>query len=253
MIPKVINYIFGLDENFCNKPFHLFHYLNILSAYHVNNDYIINFYYKHLPNHKLIKKLEDVCNFIQISDNQLVTECKFSYTEHISDLLRLNILNNSGGIYLDIDTVCINKFDNLLDKKCVLGIENIHGNNNSVEIIGLCNACILSEPNMPFINRWIDTYKIDYKCDWNYNSVKVPYELYKKYPSELHVENSNSFFKYSWDNIGTMNLFDNISDISDCYSIHLWEHKNYNKLQLLTEKTIETTNSTLANIYKMYI
>jgi len=254
MIPKIIHYIFGLDSSFCNKPFEYFHYLNILSAKKTNPEYIINLYYYYRPDSFWFNKLESesICNLIKLETlNIFIDNEKIAYPEHLSDIIRLMIINKYGGIYLDIDTICINPFNSLLNYKFVMGIENAHvGENNSNALIGLCNAVLISEVNSEFTNIWIDDYKTNYRPDWNYNSVKRPLQLSYEHPSLIHVEPQNSFFKYSWDNQGKRNIFETKSDISDCYSLHLWEHKNYQELIKYDAKNILLCNNTISNLYQ---
>lgn len=49
MIPNIIHFIFGLERNFGNKPFGLSHYLAVKSAYIVNNQAKIQFFYRYEP------------------------------------------------------------------------------------------------------------------------------------------------------------------------------------------------------------
>ena len=49
MIPNIIHFIYGLDPSFGGKPFMLFHYLAIKSAYEVNKPDKIYFVYAYEP------------------------------------------------------------------------------------------------------------------------------------------------------------------------------------------------------------
>ena len=253
MIPKFIFYIFGIDSFFCNKPFSYFHYLNIKSAAATNPTYRIHIYFKHKPNSEWFEKLSEFCELIEIQEI-FDDGIKFEYTEHIGDYLRLKMLYNTGGIYLDIDTICIRPFDDILNYECVMSKEyGIKDGENQISLSGLCNASILTSPKNYFINMWINDYKNNYKSEWNYNSVQMSYKLATQYPSLIHVLPSSSFFKYSWDYEGRKQLFELESDISDCYSIHLWEHRNFTILNTYTQETIKNTNNTVCNIYKKII
>jgi len=254
MIPKTIHYLFGLDCNFCNKPFEYFHYLNILSAVKINSNYNINFYYYHRPNSIFFDKLNDICNLIKIENIEVYKQThEFAYTEHLSDFIRLDLLYKFGGIYLDIDTICIKPFDDLLQNKFVLGYEMANqGCDVDEVIIGLCNAAMMSEKNSLFSQIWIDDYYKNYNSIWNYNSVVRPLELYYKNPELIHVEPRKSFFKYSWDENGKRQMFDQNLDTSDCYSLHLWESKNYHILSKYDEEYIKCNNDTVSNLYKKY-
>lgn len=256
MIPKKIHFIFGLDEKFINKPFSYFHYLNILSAHKTNVDYKINFFYHYKPDGELVDKLSEFCDFIYLDDiPKTISGKNFKYKEHICDFLRLNILYEYGGIYLDIDTLCLKPFDDLLNNQCVMGLEyGTHKDHGKLDIlIGLCNAVILSKPKSEFLKVWIEEFKNDYKEDWSYNCVQMPYNLSKTNGDEIKILHRNSFFKYSWDIYGKEDLFVNNSDTTDCYLLHLWESKNYDILKQYTKENIPECNNTVTNIYKTLI
>ena len=48
MVPNIIHFIFGLEKKFGNRPFSIFHYLAIKSAYEINEPDKIYFYYKYI-------------------------------------------------------------------------------------------------------------------------------------------------------------------------------------------------------------
>lgn len=255
MIPKIIHFIFGLDSEFCNKPFSYFHYLNIKSANIVNPTYKLKVYFKHKPSTVWFDKLSEFCELVEIAEIESFNNQSIVYKEHISDYLRLNILSNFGGVYIDTDTICISPFDDLLNNMCVLGMEcGSHDINNPLEMIGLCNAAILSIPNSEFIRIWIENYTTNYQAsDWNYNSVRLPYQLSQKYPSLITILPQNAFFKYSWGHHGKRYIFDSNSNISECYSLHLWESHFFDILSSYTPQIIERTDNTICNLYKRLI
>jgi hypothetical protein len=247
-IPKIINYIFGLNEKFCKKPFSFFHYLNILSSHIQNPSYDINVHYLYKPDSIYFDKLSEFCNF-NILDMDIFSSyknnIKFKFEIHLGDLFRINYLYEHGGIYLDIDTVCLHPFEELLKYDCVMGEE--WGDN---EYIGLCNAVILSNPKNLFIKEWINNYYTDYKSNWNYNSVVLPDKISKYMSDHITIEPQQSFFRYSWDKSGVENIFDKNSSIDGCYCLHLWESITYKRLIKYDIDYIKNNNDTLSNIYK---
>ena len=70
-------------------------------------------------------------------------------TAHKADKLRMEILFEKGGIYLDIDTICIKPWKHLLTNKVVLG--------NEIQK-GICNAIMFTEPKTVFFRDWIRNY-----------------------------------------------------------------------------------------------
>ncbi|KAI3343182.1 nucleotide-diphospho-sugar transferase [Ustulina deusta] len=113
---------------------------------------------------------------------------------HISDVLRLKILSEQGGIYLDIDAFALRPFTNLLKspRDIIMGYE---GGNRA----GLCNAIMVARAGSSFIDRWIAQYNhIDFSKEWNYHSVIFPKELQQQKPDDICTLPPTSFFWPTW-------------------------------------------------------
>lgn len=243
MIPNLIHYTFGFDEKFCNKPLSRFHFWNVLSARKYNPKYEIVLHYIYEPvENEWWENIRQLCHLNKLNGTD-VDRLPFKYTEHKVDLFRIQQLYNMGGIYFDLDVICLKSMDDFLSKSCVMGLE--HGNG---EIIGLCNAVVLSELRSDFLKLWISEFLSDYREQWEYNCVRMPYALSKTYPNLLHIEPSCSFFKFSWDELGKQQLFNENHPFDDCYCAHLWEHKNYVEL-----KNFELSSNTISTMYKSVI
>lgn len=248
MIPKTIHYIFGLDANYCGKPLAEFHYLNLLSARKWNADYDIILHYYHIPTCRIWEK---ICRDFETKRlyqvDRKIGGKEVIHTEHIGDYLRLQLLRQYGGIYLDIDVVCIKPFNDLLNHKFVMGIEK-----SNAKVEGLCNAVMMGEVNSAFGNIWIDDYNRNYQPEhWNVNSVVRPYELSANNKHLVEVLPHTAFFKYSWDEIDRPKIFGFNGDVSDSYCLHLWETKNYDLLRKYDRGFVKEHNDTLSKIYKM--
>jgi hypothetical protein len=185
MIPKIIHFIFGLSEDPSKREFSFYHFLAIKTAAKVNEDYKIIVHFCFEPKSywwsevKKFVELNNVTTKKEIFNNQL------SHYAHRSDVLRLEILKQYGGVYLDIDVISINSFDQLLKYEFVMGREE----NN-----GLCNAVILANKNSQFLNLWYKEYKNFDEKFWNYHSVQLPHKIAKTNPELIRVLSEYSFF-----------------------------------------------------------
>jgi hypothetical protein len=115
---------------------------------------------------------------------------------HQSDILRLEILHEEGGIYLDIDVYALQSFHQLMGstKDLVMGHE---GGNRS----GIGNAVIVARPRSPFIGRWLATYEESFDNRpqmWNHHSVKVPAKMAERYPENICKLSPGAFFWPTW-------------------------------------------------------
>lgn len=112
---------------------------------------------------------------------------------HMADVLRLKVLEEQGGIYLDQDCFVLRPMDHLLagNRDVLMGYE---GGNRG----GLTNAVILAKKGAPFITRWLGHYhQLDDRL-WNYHSVQLPLRLLKEYPEEVCALAPSVFYWPLW-------------------------------------------------------
>lgn len=183
MIPNRIHFIFGLEVDFGGKPFRFIHYLAIRSAWEVNRpeEIVVHFLYE--PFGRWWEAAKTYVSLRRIHSR--IGSSQPEHFAHKADLLRLEILEREGGIYLDIDTFCINSFRPIRDNSVVLGIE---------PNVGLCNAVILARAHSRFLAQWVREYETFDETIWNFHGVRLPYFLSKQYPDDIHVEPEGSFF-----------------------------------------------------------
>ena len=255
-IPNIIHFIYGLKQQ--NEEFELYKYLSIKSAYDVNRPDKIYFYYKYEPYGYWWEKIKPLLTLEKIEPPTKIFNNSISHYAHQTDIIRLEKLILHGGIYLDIDTICLKPFSDLLIYDFVMGKQN---NSDNSEIYGLCNAVLLSVPNSKFLKRWYDSYQ-NFRSNgrdeyWDEHSVKKPLELSKEFYNEIKILEYNSFFYPLWYDINKilfnveLELDNNIyykNIVSNNYCIHLWDTYSHNYLKKLTENNI-FENNTLYNIF----
>ncbi|RWA03837.1 hypothetical protein EKO27_g11268 [Xylaria grammica] len=109
---------------------------------------------------------------------------------HVSDVLRLRLLREQGGIYLDIDAFGLRPFTDLLrsPRDIIMGHE---GGNRG----GLCNAIMVARKNSTFIDRWAAEYNnVDLSHEWNFHSVILPKQLQLQNPDDICALPPSTFF-----------------------------------------------------------
>ena len=129
--------VFGLSDDFGNKPFHLIHNIAIKSAHNIIKPDKIFLYCKYEPeNNKYWNEIKSIVEIVKVEPVSEIFGNQIEHCAHKTDILRLEKLIEIGGIYLDCDTICINSFDNLL-------------NNNflSLSVLITCNAITASIQN----------------------------------------------------------------------------------------------------------
>ena len=254
-IPNIIHFIFGLIPQ--EEEFHLYRYLSVKSAYEVNKPDIIYFYYHYEPYGEWWEKTKEIVKLEKVDLPDKIFGNHLNHYAHKCDVIRLEKIIERGGIYLDIDTICVKSFSDLLDTNhFVMGAQGSY--NDLDKIYGLCNAVMLSVPQSKFALKWYNSYKTFRSTgrdeNWDEHSVIMPLRLYEKYPNEITVINYNSFFYPMWDDIEGI-LFNGKIDngeyekiIKNNYCIHLWDTYTHNILKTYTEKSIFEKNS-IYNIF----
>ena len=252
-IPNIIHFIYGFKEQI--EEFELYRYIALKSAFEVNKPDKMYFYYYYEPFGYWWNKAKE---FLTLEKVELPTEIfgnKLYHYAHKADIIRLQKLIERGGIYLDIDTICLKSFKDLLNNDFIMGEQS---NSDNTTIYGLCNAVILSKQNSLFALKWLESYNTfrskgrdEY---WDEHSVLKPLELSKIYKNDIKILNSNVFFYPLWYNINEILFNENIDIeyyrkiIENNYCIHLWDTYTNKYLKTINEKYIYEKN-TLYNIF----
>lgn len=240
-----IHFIFGLANDFNEKPFIYFHYLCLKSCYLTQKNCKINIHCIYEPQNNIWwDKIKMFCNIVKYTSlPDVVYNCNNKNVwrvEHQSDIFRLLILQEHGGIYADIDTIFYKEFPHtFFDKEFLIGTEYCYKHGKQLFKSGLCNALIICKPNSKFLNIWIDEYKTNYDDqDWNKLSVRTPETLSDIHKDLIHIEPVESFHKYGWDET----IYTDGSDMNTLgiYSKHVAESKLYDLLSTIDDKNILT-------------
>jgi predicted SAM-dependent methyltransferase len=248
-IPNVIHFIFGLREDFDYKPFSFLHYLAVKSAHECNRPDAIKFYYKYEPNGEWWEKSKPYLTLIKVEPPNEIFGNKILHYAHQADIIRLDVLLKDGGIYLDMDVICLRSFKPLLKYECVMGVE---------ENVGLCNAVILAKPNAEFLKKWYTEYRNFDPNNWNNHSVVLPLKLAQQNPGNIHIEDPYSFFWPLYSNPTLLweirnrrvpflrrckNWLEQII-LNQSYCIHLWSQLWWNRyLKDLSPEYIKNTDN----------
>jgi hypothetical protein len=216
MIPNIIHFIFGLREQ--KEDFLFSFYLSVLSAYVVNKPDTIYFYYHYEPKGVWWEKLKKIPSLVlQIVDLPTHFGAKPIFkTAHRADKLRMDILYNHGGIYMDIDTISVRSYKSFLQNEVVLGIEDTKKK-------AICNAFMMSIPKSQFFTIWLKNYEHNFDPQgWGEASILLPGIVAERYPSFLTLKEQRAFFYPSWNEIDKIFVIDH--DIpSELVTLHLWE------------------------------
>ncbi|CAH1787935.1 unnamed protein product [Owenia fusiformis] len=142
------------------------------------------------------------------------------YPEHISDILRLRILKEYGGTYIDSDVIALRSLAHLRRYNHTQGI--------GIASNGLSNGVIIAKKTSKFLDLWIEEYKKYGKEEvgsiWSHYSIFKPRRLLADYPDLVRIERNTLVRPVAAD----YELFTTRKYVWDhSYSIHVWRRKTY--------------------------
>ena len=249
MIPNIVHFCFGFSKDFGKKGFSFVHYLAVRTAHEVNRPERINFFYKYEPSGEWWEKSKPLLNLIQIEPPQEIFGKPLRHFAHQSDVVRLEALLKHGGIYLDMDVLCLKPLKPLMEYDFVMGIQDKGGRYH-----GLCNAVILSKPDALLLKLWYEKFR-SFRSKgrdrfWDEHAVKAPTRLAREHPDAIHIEGERSFFWPPWREPDRL-WRNSGEDFSQSFCIHLWETLWWDKyLKKLSPEYLKKSDSTFARLFR---
>jgi len=128
---------------------------------------------------------------------------------------RLAIVEEYGGLYIDLDVILVRPLDPLLQFDVVLGAE-------TPELLG-SGLILARQPGAEFIRLWRRSYadKFD-DSQWNDHACRVPMTLARRHPGLVHVE-WFSVHRPNWDERQWLYTPGRLWDwTAGNYAVHLW-------------------------------
>jgi hypothetical protein len=209
-IPNNIHVIYGLAENFGwdeyehfvaevgktmkrpkADPFNIIRYLNVKSAYDVNKPDNIFYYYKHEPEGEWWDRALKYITPIKIEPPTEIFGNPVNHFAHQADVIRLQVLIEEGGIYLDSDVLCNKSFGPLLDIEGDKGDFIMSKEGDGLH--KLSNAIMLSKKGAEFPQTWLGRYTNFNDDVWVEHSIELPYTLSEEFPDKLTILGHKAF------------------------------------------------------------
>ncbi len=273
-IPNVFHFVFGLKPDFGGKPFSLVHYLSIQSAIEVNQPERVYFHYHHEPAGYWWERIKPQLTLNQVSIPESIFGNPLHHFAHKADVIRLEVLLEYGGIYLDLDTICVRPLAPLYGRSPFMIGSQLHHESFSLRLkrsvksldlssmmsgqMGLCNAVLLATRNNPFVKIWYDSYR-DFRSKgrdeyWHEHSVLVPQQLAAAHKSLVTIASPYRFHYPIYDEDGLKNLFERTKVFPDAYVHHLWETLSWDRyLHHLTPEGISSVDTTYNLIARRHL
>ncbi|MFC6803883.1 glycosyltransferase family 32 protein [Deinococcus caeni] len=133
----------------------------------------ISSWQEHMPDYEIIEWNEDNFDITKNSyAQQAFSSKKWAF---VSDFVRLKVLHEHGGIYLDSDVEVFRSFDDLLDQGAFTGFEKY------MDTYSPITAVVGAVPHHPWISELLSHYEgIDFEDGFT-NTARISENLNKKY------------------------------------------------------------------------
>lgn len=183
-IPKIVHYVW-----FGRKEMDFVMYLSMISTLFIANAEIVcihgdgGLYGKYFE-----KVLQDPrIKIIHWEQPHYIFGKNIYNVQHMSDIIRADVLLKYGGIYVDWDVVWLHDPQDTINK----GFDAV-ANYDHMPEPGFPNTInlgvFMAKPRSTFVKRWQDALSEYRSHDFLYNAVLLPYKIYEKYPQYLLIE-----------------------------------------------------------------
>ena len=259
MLPRLIHFVFGMAPQEGAGDFGLRHYLCLKSARMLHPRHKLVLWYGHAPSgNRYWEAAARLCEMIRIDPPAEIFGNPLNVHAHKADVVRLQVLDAHGGIYMDLDSIVIRPLDEIFVAECAMAQEY---NTLLERVQGLCNAMILARPRASFIRRWLDSFEYfhstGYDVAYAFYGVRMPMILARQYGGDITVLPYTHFFRYYCTEGDLEAIFLRDSPIDGCYSLHLWDSQATRRglVQHLTLGQLldEARTSTYSRLARRYI
>ena len=235
-IPRIIHFVYGLE----NHPvmLEMLHYAAIRTAMDTNPNFVVYFHSFYAPTGQWWDAISEKLTLILHTPfNEFKDRCVPHYA-HKADLLRLKILHDYGGVYLDIDIISLRSWEGYTSGHDFIMAWQDSPSEGTVregKRYGLCNAAMASSKFSFFSKLWLSSYEHfrSYGRDrhWDEHSVILPANMSEYFPwlqatKHLSLLDSKRMWDPLWDEVSLRLLSwsskDLKSEFSESLLVHLW-------------------------------
>ena len=220
LVPNIVHYVWFISRN--PRVFGFHNMVSVLSAHKILQPDVIYFHCDGEPGGEYWESVKALPSLIVIHRDPPrelfgVKTDKPAFETSDSNIARLQVVMEYGGVYLDTDVIVVNPVTGLRKYPCVLGLEDKYK---------VCAGVVIGMPNATFLYLWLNSYLDDNKVRvWAYNSGIVPSKLSKRYPQFVHIVPDRmhipSWKPHELKQIWGQETFDWINH----YTVHLWYRK----------------------------
>ncbi|KAK7106105.1 uncharacterized protein [Littorina saxatilis] len=189
-IPRISHYVILDGGKDVSSELRFPHFLNILSALYVGGFERVYLHAETAPRGHWWEELagENV-TVVKADRPRSVYQTEVKVIQHVSDVLRAEILYKYGGAYQDFDVTWTKRVpDWLLAYPTVIDLEVEYNKASSDWPDIFNNGVILSRRHAPWLRHFLESMR-DYRDDdWAYNSLRMSYRTFEHYPDTVYID-----------------------------------------------------------------
>jgi hypothetical protein len=208
------------------RTYSIIQYLAVRAALDMNPGYKLLIYNDEEPvNNEWWELTKRYATVLRIKPPKIINGKTIPYAQHIADIMRICIIYEFGGIYIDADLLMVKPLEILLSSvQKETDLVMCKETDNKI-----WNGFIATkEPRNCFLERWIKEYETKYGdeiggCWWAGLSVETPMRLYKESENDLHLVDTHNFLPFGFydDTIYREDWSEGVYNSS--FGLHLWE------------------------------
>ena len=249
-VENLIHFVYPVWPNV--RPLSYLNYISVLLARVVHGPTKIYFWVDKEPdNGGWWDKIRPLVTVRKIEMPPTYHGHPIEYPQIRSDVTRLNILANRGGIYMDTDMLLLKPLYKFMPKKFTMGLEPSDGEPKSA-----CNALMLSKFNSQFVSKWRMEMAEAVKNDtWAYGGVVVPFQLYERFPALVDMQPAETFcpldLKKNWLFSTDPAVIEETQEkIKNSYAVHAFETYWKDDIKNITPDWCKQNDSLFSRIVK---
>jgi hypothetical protein len=243
-----IHFVYGFKAS---EEFPFYAYMAVKSAQACNPGWPVVFCFVNEPTGPWWQDIKSSALTVQMPNFDYFQGARFYHYAHKADVVRLLMLRELGGVYLDIDTITARPFSDLLAHEFGMAVQA----GFEAHAAGLCNAVMWGKPNAEFLNIWIAEYasfQSKGRDDlWDFHSVKLPAILARQHYDKITILNHRAFFYPLWSDLERILLAERgerfLPYLQDAYAFHLWNGATEGALRRLSLESIRISTSVYAH------
>lgn len=265
---QTINFIYLVGEN--TSSFSIIHYIS-LKSFACNNEAKIRLFTNAEPTyspwyHRLFSSIKGeqfevlpVSYILEAAENKLEDFHEYEQIlrsiekpAHKVDLLRLLLLYAEGGLFSDLDMICLKKLpENLLSgTKPTYPVElDFEHHFNAIP-----NGFMYHPAGHSWTKKLLELYKNYNSESWNETSIMKPTELYFESKEQINIIPAGLIDPACWFERDRVDLLmHNQMRFDDSYTFHLSESANHHFLKWVDLEHIMTVHTTFTHYVRRYV